>query len=208
MKMKKRLYLSLALLAFFLLSACVPKESEAPAISPDPTVIITLGGPPSFVYKDREFRRLVRRQYGKKKIIRAEVSRHDGLPPSDCFLARSFSFQIPKLTAVYWMEDGQEVCYALSNTAELTAKQRLDLERQLQAYAGERGLRYSYFYSQHFMIAAFAKEDPELWVRFALEAYQNDPETVYVLDEAEIRLQHQVLLEHTILEIQEKINFE
>lgn len=133
MKMKKRLYLSLSLLTLFLLSACMPKESEAPAISPEPTVIIAPGGPPSFVYKDREFRRLVRRQYGKKKIIRAEVSGYDGSPPSDCFLARSFSFQTPKRTAVYWMEDGQEVCYALSHTAELTAKQRLDFEQQLQA---------------------------------------------------------------------------
>lgn len=58
------------------------------------------------------------------------------------------------------------------------------------------------------MVVVFAKETPELWVHFAIEAYRNDPETVYVLDEAEIRLQHQVLLEHTILEIKQKINFE
>ena len=99
------------------------------------------------------------------------------------------------------------MCYALSGTAELTAEQRLSLEKQLQVYAMTRGLRYSYFYSQHFMVVAVVKENPELWVHFAIEAYRNAPGTVYVLDEAEIRVQHQVLLEHAMLEIEKRMDF-
>lgn len=205
MKIKKLLcFLWMVLL---LLPACTPKESEAPAISPEPTIVIA-PGEPNFEHHDKEFQKLVHLQYGDDKIVQAEVRSYYGSPPSDCFLDLPSALQPFRPTAAYWMEDGQEVCYALSGTAELTAEQRLSLERQLQTYAEEKGTRYSYFYSQHFMVAAFVKENPELWVHFAIEAYRNAPGTVYILDEAEIRVQHQVLFEHAMLEIEQKINFE
>lgn len=202
---KKMLCILLAVL--LLLPACTQEESEDPAISPGPTIVIA-PGEPNFEHHDKEFQKLVHLQYGDDKIIRAEVQAYYySSPPYDCFLDLPSALQPFRPTAAYWMEDGQEVCYALSGTAELTAEQRLSLEKQLQVYAMTRGLRYSYFYSQHFMVVAVVKENPELWVHFAIEAYRNAPGTVYVLDEAEIRVQHQVLLEHAMLEIEKRMDF-
>lgn len=100
-------------------------------------------------------------------------------------------------------EDGGEVSYAirepLIGAPDLTKEERLRLERQIQSYAKKRGLKYSYLYSHGFVVFAFTTKEPELWVHEARKAYNERPEFGNHIEESEVRLQHQIIIEHIVL---------
>lgn len=124
---------------------------------------------------------------------------------SNCFLGNQSIVRPIYGASIYLLEDGEEMSYALRDTFEkppdLTNEERLKLECQMQAYAQEKNLRYSYLYSHGFAVFAFTNEEPELWVNEVREAYNRRPEIGRNIGVAEVRLQHQVLIEHTLLEM-------
>lgn len=106
---------------------------------------------------------------------------------------------------IYRFEDDGEVGFALQdpfmNIPDLTKEERLELEHQIKVYAKEKGKRYSYLYHDGFVAFAFTDESPELWVHEARMAYNKRPEFDRDIKESEVRLQHQIIIEHTILDM-------
>lgn len=143
----------------------------------------------------------------RKKIIYAvELEPWDrGVIYSDCFLKKQPTIQMFYQVRTYMLEDESEVGYALQdpfiNIPDLTKEERLELERQIQAYAKEKGKRYSYLYHDGFIAFAFTDESPELWMHEVRKAYNKRPEFDRDIEESEVRLQHQIIIEHTILDM-------
>ena len=123
---------------------------------------------------------------------------------SDCFLDRQTILPTLNQAVALWLQDDQEVSYALyepAGTLELTKEERIGLEHQIQSYAKEKGTKYCYLCSQGFVVFVFTKEQPERWVRAAIRAYNRSPEFGRDIEESEVRLQHQIVIEHALLEM-------
>ena len=208
-KIGKLKIISCILLIFALLSACASGEAEKPSdnITSASTVPIAPGG--YMIYgTDQRFWEAAEQysDWQEKQVGWERLEPWDnGFISYDCFLKKQDIVKPLFQAQIYLMEGGEEISYAVrdstADTSELTNEERLELERQLQAYAQEKGLKYSYLYRRGFVVFVFTKEEPELWVHMVREAYNNSPEFGTDLEETEVKLQHQVLVEHTLLDM-------
>ena len=166
-----------------------------------------LVGEPTLLGVDQNFKESSRFKDYLEKIIYADRLEpwDEGFISSDCFLKKQHVIQTLYQARIYVLENGDEVSYALqdpfTNIPDLTKEERLELERQILAYAKEKGKQYSYLYHDGFAVFVFTKEEPELWVYEITEAYNKRPEFNRDIEELEVRLQHQILIEHAILEM-------
>ena len=196
--------IGIILCVLFLLPACAPvifsdviPEIELPVLVGEPTLLGV----------EQNFRESTQFKDYWERILYADRLEpwDDGIISADCFLKSQSVIQTLYQARIYVLEDEGEVGYALQdpfiNIPDLTKEERLELERQIQAYAKEKGKRYSYLYHDGFVAFAFTDESPELWVHEARKAYNKRPEFDKDIEESEVRLQHQVLIEHAILEM-------
>ena len=206
---KKKLKIIIRILLIFaLLSACASGEAEKPDdVTSASTVPIAPGEP--MIYGINQRFRDAAEQYSdwqEKKVGWEGVEHWDnGFISSNCFLKKQNIVKPLFQAKIYFLEGGEEISYALRDpiigAPELTNEERLELERQLHRYAQEKGLKYSYLYRRGFVVFVFTKEEPELWVHMVREAYNESPEFGTDLEETEVKLQHQVLVEHTLLDM-------
>ena len=208
-KIGKLKIISCILLIFALLSACASGEAEKPSdnITSASTVPIAPGEPMIYGINQRFGEAAEQYSDWQEKQVGWDGVEHwdNGFISSDCFLKRQDIVKPLFQAKICFMEGGEEISYALRDpiigAPELTNEERLELERQLQRYAQEKGLKYSYLYRRGFVVFVFTKEEPELWVHMVREAYNNSPEFGTDLEETEVKLQHQVLVEHTLIDM-------
>lgn len=196
--------ISIILFAIFLLSACVPVtfSDMIPEIK-----LPVLVGEPTLLGVDENFKESSRfKDYWKKIIYVDRVQPwDDDIISSDCFLNKQSVIQAFYQARIYGLEDDDEVSYALQdpfiNVSNLAKEERLELECQIQVYAKEKGKQYSYLYHDGFIAFAFTDESPELWMHEVRKAYNKRPEFDRDIEESEVRLQNQIIIEHTILDM-------
>lgn len=200
MKMRKIFSLFLAVL---LLSSCAPKQVEAPVDEAAESKAPVCPGEPMLIAIDSRISSMSSMPHRYGEIV--ELKRLTRTVPFDCFLREQPIVRPLYQVTVYWLEDGQEVCYALRapviGAPDLTKEERLELERQMQAYAKERGKQYSYLYCHGFAVFAFTNEEPQLWVRAARRAYNESPEFGRDIEESEVMSQHQIVFRLTLAQM-------
>lgn len=207
LKIGKLKIITLILLIFLLLSSCALGKPEASTdTNPEQTSPVLIGEPMLISIHSRFVDSNVFKSYADQYI---DMEWFDGWIDKsfayDCFLDRQLTLPTLNQAVTFWLQDAQEVGYALYEpiigAPELTKEERLELERQIQVYAKEQGNKYCYLCSQGFVVFAFTKEQPERFVRAALRAYNRSPEFGRDIEETEVKLQHQVLIEHTLLDM-------